>query len=191
MKFYALTIFLLVSNLSFAQFTGTNTAIQAKEQIELDRAKATQESNNATITPNSPSTPTKVDTSNWGFTSTETFEITNHILGYSQIMEDGRTLKGVKLTGVLNIAYYAADKQIEAGRSKGRLVFGVEFPTYTLSNRFEVFTGLGMTLGDHTSVYVDAGVDFKIFSWFKIQGGLNWNAGYGDIAPQITAGFVW
>jgi hypothetical protein len=191
MKFYAFVILLLLSNISFAQFTGTNTAIHAQEQVEQDRAKARQESNNATITPNSPSSPTKVDTTNWGFTSTETYEITNHLLGYSQIMEDGRTLKGVKLTGILNIAYYSADKQLEAGRSKGRLVFGAEIPTYTISNRFEVFTGLGLSIGDYTALYVDAGVDFRLTSWFKIQGGLNWNTGYGSIAPQISAGFVW
>lgn len=191
MKFYAFIILSLLSNLSFAQFTGTNTAIQTHEQVELEKAKNRQEINNAGTTTNSPSTPTKVDTSSWGIDSNVTFEITNHHFGYSQIVEDDQTLKGVKITGLVNVAYYAAEKKTATGRSKGRFVFGFEFPTYTLSNRFEVFTGLGATLGDHTALYADAGIDFRVFSWFKIQGGLNWNTGYGSIAPQISAGFVW
>jgi hypothetical protein len=191
MKIYCTFFILVFSNLAFAQFTGTNTAIQANEQVQQDKAKAQQEINNAVITPNSPSAPTKVDTSSWGIDPNVSFDITNHLLGYSQIMEDDQTLKGVKLTGLVNIAYYSAEKKTATGRSKGRFVFGFEFPTYSLTNRFEVYTGLGATLGDRTALYADAGIDFRIFSWFKIQAGLNWNTGYGAVAPQISAGFVW
>lgn len=191
MKLILTYLAILISNVAFAQFTGTNTAIHTQEQVEKDRASAKQELNNAGTIPNSPSAPTKVDTSSWGIDSNVRFEITNHLLGYSQIVEDGQTLKGVKITGLVNLAYYSAEKKTATGRSKGRFVFGFEFPTYTLSNRFEVFTGLGATLGDHTALYADAGIDFRIFEWFKIQGGLNWNTGYGSIAPQISAGFVW
>ena len=191
MKTVFLSMFILCSSISMAQLTGTNTAIHQQEEVQKKIESNRQEVNNASVPANSPSAPTKVDTSTWGIDSNVRFEITNHLFGYSMIKESEQTLQGVKITGLLNLAYYKAEKKSATGRSQGRLVFGFEFPVYEISNRFTAFSGLGLTLGDRKAFYADAGVDFRIFEWFKIQAGVNWNTSYGSIAPQVSAGLVW
>ncbi len=192
MKLFLAAIVLLMSHSVFCQTTGTNTMIQNQEKIEQQRQKDAQERANTAeaLKPNEKSAPTKVDTSSWGIDPNVTFEITNHLFGYSVIKEDNQTLQGVKITGIVNIAYYKAETLTDTGRSQGRFVFGFEFPTYDISNRLQLWTGLGATLGDRKAFYLDLGVDYRLFSWFKLQAGANYNSAYG-IAPQASVGFVW
>ena len=192
MKLFPAVILYLISCVGFAQTTGTNTMIQNQERIEQQRQKDAQERANTAeaLKPNQKSAPTKVDTSSWGLDPNVTFEITNHLFGYSVIKEDNQTLQGVKITGIVNVAYYKAETLTDTGRSQGRFVFGFEFPTYDITNRIQLWTGLGGTLGDRKGFYLDVGIDYRLFSWFKFQAGANYNSAYG-IAPQASVGFVW
>lgn len=176
-----------------APTTGTNTMIQQQEAIEQRRAQDRQELNRAAdaSAPNAKSAPTKVDVSSWGIDPNVKFEITNHLLGYSTILEKDQTLQGLKITGLINFAYYNVKKKVEDGsRSKARYVFGFETPIYDLTNRTPLWAGIGATLGDTRSIYGDIGLDLILTSWFKLQGGINWNGETG-FNPQISAGFVW
>lgn len=185
------TLFLFLNSQPlFAQSTGTNIPIQQQEAIQKQRESDRREEalRNDALAPNAKSTPTKVDVSTWGLSDTK-FEITNHLFGYSTIVQSDQTLQGVKLTGVMNLAYYQTEKKTETGRSQGRFVFGLEFPLIDLTNRINFWSGLGATLGDTKGLYLDAGLDYRIASWFKLQGGANYNS--GEFAPQVSLGFVW
>lgn len=188
------SIFVLFFSLnSIAQTTGTNTAIHTQEKIENQKAtdRNEQANTNNALQPNQKSAPTKIDTSSWGISDTK-FEITNHLLGYSTILDNDKTLSGIKMTGIVNFAYYNVNEKDKAPneRSKSRYVFGVEFPMVELTNRITFWGGLGATLGDAKGFYIDAGLDFIAMSWFKIQGGANYNSDSG-VSPQISLGFVW
>ena len=114
-------------------------------------------------------------------------------MGYSTISEAEQTLSGVKLTGLVNFAYYNVTKKNSTNtneRSKARYVFGIESPIEDLTSRIVLWGGLGATLGDARGLYLDLGLDFRVFSWFKIQGGANYNT-IGSLSPQISLGFVW
>lgn len=180
---------------SYAQFTGTNTPSHQHEATE--QQKAADRIENAqredALKPNSKSTPTKVDTSTWGLDPNLTFEITNHLFGYSTILESEQTLSGFKITGFMNFAYYNVKKKNSDNsneRSKSRYVFGIESPIVDLTNRLILWGGFGGTMGDAKGLYVDLGLDYILTSWFKIQGGVNYNS-TGLISPQISLGFVW
>jgi len=194
LKLLSAVMFLLCIN-SFAQTTGTNTQIHTQEAVEKQKAADRQESantNNA-LQPNEKSKPTKIDTSRWGLDPNVNFEITNHLLGYSTISETEQSLSGVKLTGLINFAYYNVNKKNSNNtneRSKARYVFGIESPIEELTSRIILWGGIGATLGDARGLYLDLGLDFRIFSWFKIQGGANYNT-IGSLSPQISLGFVW
>lgn len=191
MKPLFIAALLLVHASCQAETTGTNTAIHQREQVLKDIESNRRETSQAGTTANTPSTPNRVDTSSWGMDSGTRYDITNHLLGYSVIMEEDQTLTGVKLTGVINAAYYKAETTTSTGRSEGRFVLGFEFPVYDISRRLEAFSGIGATFGDRTGLYLDVGVDFYLTSWAKIQAGVNMNTGYGGIAPQLSAGLTW
>lgn len=184
-------IVLFISQSILAQMTGTNSPTHQQETLQKQIDSNRKDVNSAGTSPNSPSNPTKVDVSSWGIDSQTQFEISNHLFGYSTIIESGQTLKGVKITGFVNVAFYNAETLTETGRSQGRLVFGLEIPIYNFTNRLGAWTGLGLTLGDRQGFYLDLGVDYRIMSWFKIQAGANWNSKYGGLAPQVSLGFVW
>ncbi|MCK6600068.1 MAG: hypothetical protein L6Q37_17020 [Bdellovibrionaceae bacterium] len=180
---------------SLAQTTGTNTQIHRQEAIEKqkesDRKEEAVRSN--ALQPNQKSQPTKIDTSSWGLDPNITFEINNHLLGYSTILESEKTLSGFKITGLINFAYYNVTKKetpSASERSKARYVFGFETPIADLTSRIVLWSGFGGTLGDAKGLYVDLGLDFRIFSWFKAQGGMNYNS-TGTFSPQISLGIVW
>lgn len=188
------SVFILFLSLnSMAQTTGTNTAIQSHEKVENQKAadRKEQANTNNALQPNEKSKPTQVDVSSWGFSDTK-FEITNHLLGYSTILDDDRTLSGIKITGAVNFAYYNVTEKDKAPneRSKSRYVFGVEFPMIELTNRITFWSGIGLSLGDAKGLYLDLGLDFIALSWFKIQGGANYNSDSG-ISPQMSLGLVW
>jgi hypothetical protein len=188
------SIFVLFFSLnSFAQTTGTNTAIHSQEKIENQKAadRNEQANTNNALQPNQKSAPTRIDTSSWGLSDTK-FEITNHLLGYSTILDDDRTLNGIKITGIVNFAYYNVTEknQTPGERSKSRYVFGVEFPMVELTNRITFWGGIGGSLGDAKGLYADLGLDFIALNWFKLQGGANYNSDTG-VAPQLSLGFVW
>lgn len=184
---------LLTSLNSFAQTTGTNTQIHTQESIERQKAADRQERANTenALKPNERSLPTKVDVSSWGLSDTK-FDITNHLLGYSTILDSDKTLSGVKITGIINFAYYNITKKNADPneRSKARYVFGFETPFVDLTSRIVLWGGLGGIMGDTKALYADLGLDFILFSWFKIQGGMNYTT-TGSLAPQISLGLVW
>lgn len=189
------SVIFFFSFFSLAQTTGTNTQIHRQEAIEKQKEADRREEavrNNA-LQPNQKSQPTKVDTSSWGLDPNVTFEINNHLLGYSTILESEKTLSGFKITGLINFAYYNVTKKdttTSTERSKARYVFGFETPIADLSSRMVLWSGLGGTLGDAKGLYVDLGLDFRFFSWLKIQGGMNYNS-TGLLSPQISFGLVW
>lgn len=190
-----LTFVFLFSIKTLAQTTGTNTQIHAQEAIEKQKAADRQESantNNA-LNPNEKSKPTQIDTSTWGLDSNVTFEITNHLLGYSTITESEQTLNGLKMTGLVNFAYYNVNKKNSNSsneKSKARYVFGLEAPIADLTRRLTLWCGGGATLGDAKGLYLDLGLDFRILTWFKLQGGMNYNS-VGSFSPQLSLGLVW
>lgn len=185
--FFIFSVFLGVSSAS-----AQNLNIQKTEAIERQReADRREEANRAeALKPNEKYTPTTVDTSKWGLDPNLTFEITNHLLGYSTIVESDRTLTGVKITGLINFAYYNTTEKSATGRSKSRYVFGGEFPLEKLSSRWTLWGGLGLTMGDVMAAYGDLGLELYITSWFKIQGGGNLNSARG-LNPQVSLGLVW
>jgi hypothetical protein len=186
-------ILLFFSIQSLAQFTGTQNSTHQHEATEQQKADDRIENANReqALKPNQKSTPTTVDTSKWGIDPNVQFEITNHLFGYSTIMESEQTLTGVKLTGLVNIAYYnIKKKEPTTERNKSRFVFGFETPMYDFTNRFHFWGGLGLTLGDAKGMYVDLGLEYQILSWFKVQGGFNYNSD-GGTYPQASLGFVW
>ncbi|MBL7543718.1 MAG: hypothetical protein JNL11_07865 [Bdellovibrionaceae bacterium] len=196
LKFFAAMIMILsIGFNSLAQTTGTNTQIHTHESIEKKKADDRQESANTSsaLQPNQKSEPTRVDVSSWGLDQDLKFEITNHLLGYSTILETEQTLSGIKITGLVNFAYYNVTKKNLLNpneRSKGRYVFGIESPLMDLSRRFVFWGGIGATMGDAKGLYLDLGLDFRIFSWFKLQGGVNYHS-TGNVCPQISVGLVW
>lgn len=186
MKFF--TIITLFSSIAFSQVN-----MSEHEKVEQQKSKDRQEMRNTeeALKPNEKYNPTKFDTGSLNIDPNLQIEITNHLLGYSLIMEEDRTLNGVKLTGLMNVAYYnVTEKNESSTRKKGRLVFGLEFPVMEVSQRIGIFTGFGGTLGDATALYLDVGTDIYATSWFKIQGALNYTSGKG-IGTMINAGFSW
>lgn len=177
---------------SLNSYAGPNDSVLTpREQTQQDIPKNRQEINNATITPNSSSAPTRVNTDSWGLQSTGVFEITNHLVGYSTIVDKDYTFDGVKITGFFNVAYYSPRKENDGTRKRGRFVFGLEDQLLNISNRTAWFLGGGMTFGDHTALYVDTGLDFILLPWFKTQLGVNDNTGAGGVSPQVSLGFTW
>lgn len=193
MQKFLILILIFSSSLSLAQFTGTQTSTHQHEATEQQKAADRIENANReqALKPNEKSKPTTVDTSKWGIDPNVQFQITNHLLGYSTIMESEQTLTGVKITGLVNFAYYnVKKKEATTERSKARYVFGLESPLYDFTNRFHFWGGMGLTLGDARGLYVDLGLEYQILSWFKIQGGFNYNSD-GGTYPQASLGFVW
>jgi hypothetical protein len=188
------TFLILFLTKTLAQTTGTNTQIHAQEAVERQKAADRQESANTSnaLKPNEKSAPTKVDTSTWGLDPNVRFEVTNHLLGYSTISESEQSLSGIKLTGLINFAYYNVKRNSNTSneRSKARYVFGFESPIQDLTQRITLWGGGGFTMGDARGLYLDLGLDLRIFSWFKIQGGMNYNS-VGSISPQLSIGLVW
>lgn len=170
-----------------------NTNIQQHEATERQKeADRNERANTAeALKPNEKYKPTQVDVGSWGIDPNAYIEITNHLLGYSTILENDQTLTGIKITGLVNLAWYNITKKSETqGRSKSRLVFGGEFPVYDITKRSLAWSGFGLTLGDVKSLYFDLGLEYRLANWFKIQGGVNYNMGVG-INPQISLGLVW
>lgn len=187
-----LTTIVVILLLSIQSHAQQKEYFSEQEKIQQRRESDRQEEalRKDALKPNEKYSPTKVDTSTWGIDKNLQFEITNHLLGYSTIIEPDNTLQGVKITGIMNFAYYNSNEKDKTGRSKARYVFGLEFPITEINRRIEFWGGIGATLGDHTAMYLDAGLDYRIASWFKIQGGVNYNTARG-LHPQISLGFVW
>lgn len=190
--FNIVLILLAVSSSSIAQTTGTNSAIQQHEAVEKQKQSDRQEQalQSEAQKPNAKSSPIVVNTDAWGIDKNLRFDITNHLLAYSAILEPDQTLQGVKLTGLLNIAYYSVEKKTATGRSQSRFVFGLESPIVDFTEDIHFWAGLGGTLGDAKGFYFDAGLEYLPLSWFKLQAGMNYNSSTG-VYPQLSAGFVW
>lgn len=188
-----IVLLLLGSSLSLNAFADANNSqLTTREQLLQDSQNRQIELNRAeeASRPNERSTPPRVNVNSWGIDQDMTFEITNHLLGYSTVLESGNTLQGVKFTGFVNLAYYSPTEEKDGKRKKARFVFGVEAPVYDLSKRSGIFAGVGATLGDATGIYFDAGADYHLANWFKLQGGLNYNLATG-LYPQLSLGFTW
>jgi len=188
MKTLILTLFLSLN--AFAQYGAQNSSgftEREKQQQQVERNR--KEVNDSYVGPNQKSSQTQMP--NLNIDPDLSFQISNHLLGASTILEKDKTLTGVKLTGVLNLAYYNIKYKEEplSNKKKGRLVFGVELPFYDFK-RGSAFSGVGLSLGDSQGMYVDLGADYYLTSWFKVQGGLNWNSNIG-INPMISLGFTW
>lgn len=192
MRIFGIVLVLLLTATSQAQTTGTNTNIHQHEAVEQQKQADRQEQARQAeaLKPNASSSPTVVNTDAWGLDKNLSFDVTNHLLGYSTILEPDQTLQGVKLTGLVNVAYYAAEKKTATGRSQGRFVFGLEAPLIDLITDLRFWAGLGLTLGDAKGFYLDAGLEYQPLSWFKLQAGMNYNSSTGTY-PQLSAGFVW
>lgn len=184
--------FCLISNAQ-TPTTGTNKAIHQQEQIQRqkDADRAMDRLSDQVGKPNSPSTPTKVDTSTWGLDPDVKFEITNHLFGYSTLVESEQTLQGLKITGLVNLGFYSSSQKTATNRSQSRFVMGIEFPLFDITNRINAWSGVGLTLGDRRALYVDLGFDYRILNWLKVQAGANYNSDYGNVSPQVSIGYVW
>lgn len=165
--------------------------LTTREQQVLDQQKNREESARTSdaLKPNERSSPTKVDVSSWGLSDAQ-IAITNHLFGYSTIMDPDYTLQGVKITGLVNLGFYAPNKNNDGERKKGRFVFGMEFPTIDLTSRSDIFFGAGLTMMDASSGYIDAGIEYHILSWFKAQAGVNYNFAR-KAAGQASLGLTW
>lgn len=165
--------------------------LTTREQQLQDSQQRQQEINRAgdAARPNSQTNPTRVDVSTWGLSDTQ-FEITNHLFGYSTILDSKNTFQGVKITGFMNIAYYQPNKNNDGDRKKGRLAVGIEFPAYKLSGRSDLFLGGGFTMIEAQSLYFDAGYEYHLLGWLKGQLGVNYNLAR-DPAIQASLGVTW
>lgn len=181
--------------LSIDAFCGPNDSnLTNREQQVQDAEKSRNEMKQIeqATQPNSPSSPTqyKYDTS--GIDSSVVFEINNHLLGYSVISNSDVSLSGIKVTGLMNVAYYSPSKEFDenGNETKGRFVFGFETPMIDITRQFAVFGGFGATLGDARGIYFDVGLDYRILRFLKAQAGFNYNTD-GEFAPQLSAGLTW
>ena len=190
MKSIAVVLCFLLSNQAVMAQNSSQLTDREKQLQDAEKNRNEMKQLDQITKPNDPYSPTKVDTKSWGLDENVSFEITNHLFGYSTIMDKDYTLQGVKLTGLVNLAFYSPDKENDGTRKKGRFVFGMEFPTFDITRRLGVYTGVGLTLGDTSSMYLDAGLDLLLTSWFKAQGGLNYNFSRGA-ATQLSIGFTW
>lgn len=190
-KFITAVVLVSIFNSSVVWAGPNDSQPTQNEQTQKDIQQNRQEVNNAVVAPNTPSTPTKVDTSTWGLDSTTQFDITNHLFGYSTILDQDTAYDGVKLTGFFNLAYYSPRKENDGAKKKGRLVVGFEEPVWKISNRTALFLGGGFNIGHASGLYLDAGLDVYIFSWLKTQVGVNFATDNKHTSPQLSIGLVW
>ncbi len=182
--------FIFVFQSSLALADANNSQLTVREQQVQDSQKLQNELKQAeqAAQPNQPSTKYNINTA--GIDPDVKFEITNHLFGYSTIMESDNTYSGIKLTGLVNIAYYNPSKNNDGEKKKGRFVFGFESPLVELFSRLALFGGIGATLGDARGLYVDLGLEYHLLSWFKAQAGVNYNSD-AKTSPQVSVGFTW
>lgn len=81
-------------------------------------------------------------------------------------------------------------KKMMGLEKKGRFAFGFESPFFNFTKSTAIFGGIGATLGDAKGLYLDAGFDWRVFEYFKLQAGMNYNSD-GDAVPQLSAGLTW
>ncbi len=185
------TIFAILLSTSFS-FAGPNDSqLTEREQVQKDIERNRQEINNSTTTPNSKSAPTKVNVESWGINSNAKFDITNHLFGYSTLIDKDSDYDGVKLTGFFNVAYYNPRKANDGTRKKSKFEIGFEEPVWDLTSRSALFVGGGGVFGFGMGLYLDTGIDYHILSWFKAQAGLNYASANGHVSPKISLGFTW
>lgn len=190
LKFFKIvTLFLCLQTTAYA---GPNDSqLTEREQVQQDINKNRQEVENSKVSPNSSSTPTKVNVESWGINSTTQYEITNHLFGYSTILDKDTQFDGVKLTGFFNVGFYSPRKNNDGTKKKGRLVLGLEEPIWNLTSQAAIFMGGGAIFMDSMGLYLDAGLDYHFLSWMKAQAGLNWASANGHVSPQLSIGFTW
>lgn len=193
MKFLSVvTLVFALLGFQNSAFAGPNDSqLTEREQTQQDIEKNRQEVQNAGTPKNSSSTPTKINVDSWGIDSTARFDITNHLFGYSTLLDQDTAFDGVKLTGFINLGFYSPRKNNDGTRKKGRIVMGFEEPVWDITSRAALFLGGGATFGDHTGLYLDTGFDFHLLSWAKAQAGLNYATGSGHVSPQLSIGFTW
>jgi len=180
---------LFICNYTFA---GPNDSqLTTHEQNQLDIQKNRQEIQNSNVQPNTKSAPTTIDISRWGLNSTTQYEITNHLFGYSMLVDKDTDYDGVKLTGFLNLGFYSPRKNNDGSKKKSRLVMGLEEPVWKINSQLAVFTGGGLVFGNAMGLYLDFGLDFYLLSWFKTQIGANYTSANGHVSPQMSLGFSW
>lgn len=177
--------YLILFLVSFNVFAQNNGYFSNQEVIQQQKEKSRQENAliNDALKPNEPSKNTPV---NIHIDSDATFDINNHLLGYSKIFEGDKELSGVKITGALNVAFY----KVSNSKKSIRLVSGIELPVMDISNRTSLFAGGGFQFGDDTTIYLSSGMDIMLLSWIKAQVGLNYGIGK-NLGPMINIGLTW
>ncbi|HPI40933.1 MAG TPA: hypothetical protein PLJ21_09015 [Pseudobdellovibrionaceae bacterium] len=189
-KFLLILCLIFFNNIEFTFADANNSQLTTREQQVQDSQNLKKELDNSVIKPNDPSTPTQFQYNTNNIDPNVSFEINNHLFGYSTIITDNNTFTGIKVTGILNIAYYTPTKENDGTRKTGRFAFGYESPIWEISRPFAIFGGFGATLGDSRGIYVDVGFDYRLFQFLKAQAGFNYNTD-GKISPQISIGLTW
>ena len=192
MKKYILLILVCNFILTNSVLAGPNDSqLTTHEQNQQDIQKNRQEIQNSGTQPNMKSAPTQVNVGSWGIDSTARFDITNHLFGYSTLIDKDTNYDGVKLTGFLNLGFYSPRDNNDGNKKKSRLVVGAEEPIWNFSNQLALFIGGGVVFGQSMGLYADTGLDFYILSWIKTQIGANYTTANGHVSPQLSLGFSW
>lgn len=104
------------------------------------------------------------------------------------LTESENFLTGVKFSGAFTAGFYQEQKKDRMYR----LIAGIELPVDLdmFSGRLLPFAGGGFQIGSKSGVYLNAGLDIRLTTWFKIQAGANYVIG-NDPSAIIGAALTW
>ncbi len=173
---------------SFSVIAHAQVDMSQKEQIEQQRESDRKQDalRDSALTPNEK--PAAAPRINLDIDSSAQFDVDHSSLGYSMIMENDNSATGIKLSGAFTVAIYNEQKN----EKKTRLMVGLELPIdVELPVRDTVpFAGGGIQIGSGLSFYANAGLDFRLTKWFKLQAGANYDSEH-TFGALAGAGLTW